>query len=60
VRNEEETHRQSDTGGAAAALVTKLRRWTPEAPRSPIQHPLLGEFFDAFESGHYVSLRALN
>jgi hypothetical protein len=60
VRNEEETHGESDTGGAAAALVTRVGRWTPEPPGSPIQHPLLGEFFDAFENGHYVSLRALN
>ena len=26
----------------------------------PIEHPLLDEFFDAFEDGHYVRSRELN
>ena len=26
----------------------------------PIEHPLLEDFFDAFENGHYVRSRALN
>jgi len=27
---------------------------------TPIAHPLLAEFFDAFENGHYVRRRSLN
>ncbi len=26
----------------------------------PIQHPLLGRYFDSFEDGHYVRTQALN
>ena len=31
-----------------------------DALGSPIEHPLLDDFFDTFENGHYVRSRALN
>ena len=47
-------------GGALHATYVAERNLEEDALGSPIEHPLLGDFFDAFENGHYVRLRALN
>jgi heat shock protein HspQ len=36
------------------------RNLEDDALGSPIEHPLLDDFFDTFENGHYVRSRALN
>ena len=36
------------------------RNLEEDALGAPIEHPLLEQFFDAFEDGHYVRSRALN
>ena len=47
-------------GGALHETYVAERNLEEDALGSPIEHPLLGDFFDAFESGHYVRLAALN
>jgi len=47
-------------GGALHETYVAERNLEEDALGSPIEHPLLGDFFDAFENGHYVRLRALN
>jgi hemimethylated DNA binding protein len=47
-------------GGALHATYVAERNLEEDVLGSPIEHPLLGDFFDAFEDGHYVRLRALN
>jgi heat shock protein HspQ len=36
------------------------RHLEADESRAPIEHPLLGDFFDAFEDGHYSRNQRLN
>lgn len=47
-------------GGAFHETYVAERNLEPDDLGAPIEHPLLAEFFDAFEDGHYVRHRALN
>ena len=47
-------------GGAAHETYVAEQNLEDDGLGSPIEHPLLGHFFDAFEDGHYVRNRALN
>ena len=47
-------------GGAMHETYVAERNLEEDSLGSPIEHPLLGHFFDSFEDGHYVRSRALN
>lgn len=47
-------------GGALHETYVAERNLEEDNSGTPIEHPLLGEFFDAFENGHYVRSRSLN
>jgi heat shock protein HspQ len=47
-------------GGAMHETYVAERNLEEDSVGSPIEHPLLGHFFDSFEDGHYVRNRALN
>ena len=47
-------------GGALHQTYVAERNLEQDNSGAPIDHPLLGEFFDAFENGHYVRSRSLN
>lgn len=47
-------------GGAMRETYVAERNLEEDTLGSPIEHPLLGHFFDSFEDGHYVRDRALN
>lgn len=47
-------------GGALHQTYVAERNLEPDETGTPIEHPLLGAFFDAFEDGHYVRRRSLN
>jgi heat shock protein HspQ len=46
--------------GAFHETYVAERNLEDDALGSPIEHPLLDDFFDTFENGHYVRSRALN
>lgn len=46
--------------GALHETYVAERNLEPDVLGAPIEHPLLDDFFDAFENGHYVRSRALN
>lgn len=47
-------------GNAIHETYVAERNLEEDALGAPIEHPLLAQFFDAFEDGHYVRSRALN
>jgi heat shock protein HspQ len=47
-------------GGAYHETYVAERNLEEDPLGSPIEHPLLDEFFDGFENGHYVRTRELN
>lgn len=47
-------------GGAMHETYVAEQNLEEDRVGSPIEHPLLGHFFDSFEDGHYVRSRALN
>ena len=47
-------------GGAMHETYVAEQNLEEDRVGSPIEHPLLGHFFDSFEDGHYVRDRALN
>lgn len=47
-------------GGAVHETYVAEQNLEEDDSGTPIEHPLLGEFFDAFENGHYVRSRSLN
>ncbi len=47
-------------GGALHETYVAERNLEPDVLGAPIEHPLLSDFFDTFENGHYVRSRALN
>jgi heat shock protein HspQ len=47
-------------GGARHETYVAERNLKEDVLGSPIEHPLLADFFDAFEDGHYVRSRELN
>ena len=47
-------------GGANHETYVAERNLEPDTSETPIEHPMLGAFFDSFESGHYVRNRGLN
>ena len=47
-------------GGAMHETYVAEQNLEEDRVGSPIEHPLLGHFFDSFEDGHYVRNRALN
>ena len=47
-------------GGAMHETYVAEQNLEEDRVGSPIEHPLLGHFFDPFEDGHYVRDRALN
>lgn len=47
-------------GGASHETYVAERNLEEDTSGSPIEHPLLGAFFDSFENGHYVRSRELN
>lgn len=47
-------------GGALHETYVAERNLQEDDSGTPIEHPLLSEFFDAFENGHYVRSRSLN
>lgn len=47
-------------GGALHETYVAERNLEPDDAGTPIEHPLLGAFFDTFENGHYVRHRSLN
>jgi len=46
--------------GALHETYVAERNLEADALGAPIEHPLLDDFFDTFENGHYVRSRALN
>lgn len=46
--------------GATHETYVAERNLENDESGEPIEHPLLGAFFDAFEDGHYVRRRELN
>ena len=47
-------------GGAIHETYVAERNLEADETGAPIEHPLVSEFFDEFEDGHYVRSRALN
>jgi heat shock protein HspQ len=47
-------------GGASHETYVAEQNLEEDAVGSPIEHPLLEDFFDTFKNGHYVRSRALN
>ena len=47
-------------GGALHETYVAEQNLEEDTDDSPIEHPLLDAFFDAFENGHYVRSRSLN
>lgn len=47
-------------GGALHETYVAERHLEEDSVGSPIEHPLLADFFDAFENGYYVRSRELN
>ncbi len=47
-------------GGAVHQTYVAEQNLENDDSGTPIAHPLLDAFFDAFENGHYVRSRALN
>jgi heat shock protein HspQ len=47
-------------GNAVHETYVAERNLEEDHSGTPIEHPLLGAFFDAFENGHYVRSRSLN
>lgn len=47
-------------GGAMHETYVAQRNLEEDAEGTPIEHPRLAEFFDAFENGHYARRRSLN
>ena len=47
-------------GGALHETYVAEQNLEEDTDDSPIEHPLLADFFDAFEDGHYVRSRSLN
>ena len=47
-------------GGTMQVTYVAERNLEEDDCGDPIEHPLLTEFFDAFENGHYVRSRSLN
>lgn len=47
-------------GGAMHETYVAERNLEDDDTGEPIEHPLLANFFDAFENGHYVRTRELN
>lgn len=47
-------------GGAFHETYVAERNLEPDDLGAPIEHPLIAEFFDAFENGHYVRHTTLN
>ncbi|MEM7436288.1 MAG: heat shock protein HspQ [Myxococcota bacterium] len=47
-------------GGALHETYVAERNLEADALGAPIDHPLLSDFFDSFEDGHYVRSRSLN
>ena len=47
-------------GGAVHETYVAQRNLEQDDSGAPIEHPLLGVFFDSFEDGHYVRSRSLN
>lgn len=47
-------------GGALHETYVAERNLEADVLGAPIDHPLLGDFFDTFEDGHYVRSRELN
>jgi heat shock protein HspQ len=47
-------------GDASHETYVAERHLEEDVIGAPIEHPLLEDFFDTFENGHYVRSRALN
>jgi heat shock protein HspQ len=47
-------------GGALQETYVAERNLEADDSGTPIEHPRLAEFFDAFENGHYIRSRSLN
>ena len=47
-------------GGAVHETYVAERHLEEDATGTPIEHPLVYDFFDEFHDGHYVRSRALN
>ncbi|MGB5413310.1 MAG: heat shock protein HspQ [Polyangiales bacterium] len=47
-------------GGAMHETYVAEQNLEEDRVGSPIEHPMLEHFFDAFENGHYVRNRGLN
>ncbi len=47
-------------GGALHETYVAEQNLEEDTDDSPIEHPLLNDFFDTFENGHYVRSRSLN
>jgi heat shock protein HspQ len=47
-------------GGAMQETYVAERNLEEDRLGTPVEHPMLEHFFDAFENGHYVRNRGLN